>query len=1192
MIFRKIFTTEISYHLRQISTWLYLVVLFAFTFIMKTLVTTGDGIYSNNTFHIITVGLTGGMIWLVISANIAGVSAARDVEARMHFLTFTTPIQKHIYLGGKFLAALCVNALITLSLPIGTLLSFYLLQSAGSELLPFSVLPYLNVYFLILLPLVIIATAFQFALSVFTQRASMSYFASFLLAFLGQILAIATAKLFNNWDLVKLLDPVGISGIIGNELQTWKLLDKNTRLISLEGMFLWNRIIWISLAISVLVLTYQKFKFTNVRRFTWLKFRKKSIVSPVKYSGIISTSAIKVPKVVPEFTRLSKFHQILKIAKTSLSRVSRNPLGFSVVILSAIIPAFFATQIMSHFGIPILPTTPQVVDFLSPPLGSINSPFLVIPLLILFFTGDLIWRDRDINLNDLIDSTPISNWALFLGKFLGIICVIFAWMIILMLGGIFMQTGLDYYHFQIGLYLKVLFGIQFINYVLFALLAMVIHILANNKFLGYLIILLAFIFITFSDALGVHHHLLIFASDPGWKYTDMEGFGNTIFPWLCFKIYWSAWALLLAVVANLFWPRGRLNFKNRIQTAKKQFSKSTLKLSIIGMSILILSGGFIFYNTNILNDYSTQDDLLQQKAGYELKYGKFRNIRQPQLVGTDLNIDLYPGQRKADINAVYTLYNKDTVKIDTVHFGSFSEFELENIQFERPARPIIEDRELNYYAFQLREPLRPGDSIKFSFEVHYKSVGFRNSSNPSLVEEKATHFTNLDLLPLIGYQPNFEIKNFQTRKKYHLPYRPELPSLYDEKARRKPILADQNKFKVTIGTSKNEVAVAPGKLKKTWEKGGRNYFHFETDAPLRGEYSIFSGDYEIIKTKWKEVEIQLYYNTKYTSNLNRMIKSAKSALEFYTNEFGPYPYGHFTIVESPDNGNGMHSEASMVDFGGQFALLNPDISPQGFDLPYYIMAHEVGHQWWGGAGLAPANVEGAGVLVEGLSVYSGMQVLEKDYGKAHLQKYIDYLQSSYAIPHSLASSSLLQADEPFLYYRKAGIAMHALQEYVGQDNVNSALSQMLQKHRNEDLQVVSTLDLFKELETATPDSLNYLLNDFFLTNTYWRLKTENIEIEGLESGKWKVNLKINAEKSTVNEEGIEKNIPMQDWIEIGLYQEKNGTTSKIYLKNHLITSGKQNIEIIVDKKPSFGGIDPRSLLIDIRLDDNLFYIEE
>ena len=37
----------------------------------------------------------------------------------------------------------------------------------------------------------------------------------------------------------------------------------------------------------------------------------------------------------------------------------------------------------------------------------------------------------------------------------------------------------------------------------------------------------------------------------------MRGLGPFIAPWLSFKLYWAAWALLLATVASLFWVRGR-----------------------------------------------------------------------------------------------------------------------------------------------------------------------------------------------------------------------------------------------------------------------------------------------------------------------------------------------------------------------------------------------------------------------------------------------------------------------------------------------------------------------------------------------------------------------------------------------------------------------------------------------------------
>ncbi|UJH91657.1 hypothetical protein LZ575_02920 [Antarcticibacterium sp. 1MA-6-2] len=224
-----------------------------------------------------------------------------------------------------------------------------------------------------------------------------------------------------------------------------------------------------------------------------------------------------------------------------------------------------------------------------------------------------------------------------------------------------------------------------------------------------------------------------------------------------------------------------------------------------------------------------------------------------------------------------------------------------------------------------------------------------------------------------------------------------------------------------------------------------------------------------------------------------------------------------------------------------------------------------------------------GVLIEGLAVYSGLQVLEKTYGGGHLQKYIEFLHSSYAMPRSLASASLLQADEQFLYYKKGGLAMYALSKYVGKQKVNAALRNVLQDHETGKLPLPTSLDLYNELQQATPDSLNYLLKDLFEENTYWRLKTKQFAAEENQQGTWDVTFKVDAEKFVVDSAGTEKEVPMNDWLEIGIYEGGQ----PLYLKMHRIKSGEQTIKISVPRKPSSGGIDPNYLLIDVRLDDNI-----
>jgi hypothetical protein len=62
---------------------------------------------------------------------------------------------------------------------------------------------------------------------------------------------------------------------------------------------------------------------------------------------------------------------------------------------------------------------------------------------------------------------------------------------------------------------------------------------------------------------------------------------------------------------------------------------------------------------------------------------------------------------------------------------------------------------------------------------------------------------------------------------------------------------------------------------------------------------------------------------------------------------------------------------------------------------------------------------------------------------------------------------------------------------------------------------------------------------------------------------------------------------MNDWLEVGIYEEGKGLDEPLYLQMHRIRSGEQTIKVTVPRKPERGGIDPNHLMIDLRLDDNI-----
>src|SRR5690606_19893068 len=232
-----------------------------------------------------------------------------------------------------------------------------------------------------------VATAFQFAFAALSRQVMTSYIASLLLAVFAQIIAASAATLFENRDLAILLDPVGLVGIINSELATWTVAEKNTRLISLEGMFLWNRILWFGLAAGLLGFTYQRFSFTNPALKNWFgRFKGQSGVKTGKsvLTGIIRAKAISVPKVQRSFDFMTSFHQAISIAWASFIIIARHPTGLTLVGFIALVSAVFGDTIISELGIPLHPTTWQVVSYLSAPVSNIGSPWVIIPLLIMY----------------------------------------------------------------------------------------------------------------------------------------------------------------------------------------------------------------------------------------------------------------------------------------------------------------------------------------------------------------------------------------------------------------------------------------------------------------------------------------------------------------------------------------------------------------------------------------------------------------------------------------------------------------------------------------------------------------------------------------------------------------------------------------------------------------------------------------
>jgi ABC-2 type transport system permease protein len=252
--FREIFRFEFAYQARRVRTWIYFAILFVVANRLR-----GGGV--NSLFTAAQETLLLGLLWALMAPGVAGSAAARDVETRMHPLVYTAPIRKADYLGGRFLAAFGLNALILLALPLGMLVDFLLPGGKPEIIGPYPPVAYFGAYGFLALPTALTFTAVQFAFAALTRKAAFSYLGTVLFCVGAAVTAGVVTNVFNQPTLGALLDPT--ARIIVAKIPETTLIEMDPVLVARKGWMLANRLLWVAIALVICGFTYRRFRFEH-----------------------------------------------------------------------------------------------------------------------------------------------------------------------------------------------------------------------------------------------------------------------------------------------------------------------------------------------------------------------------------------------------------------------------------------------------------------------------------------------------------------------------------------------------------------------------------------------------------------------------------------------------------------------------------------------------------------------------------------------------------------------------------------------------------------------------------------------------------------------------------------------------------------------------------------------------------------
>jgi ABC-2 type transport system permease protein len=1184
------FWFEIRYWLRSVMLWVFTaIVAFMAMMAMSTdQVTIGAAIgntYRNAPFVVEQYYSIFWFITLLMVTAFVNSAAAREFVSNMHQIIFTKPINKSDFLLGRFLGSVVVSTIPMLGISLGALLAPLMPWADKDRFGPVVGAAHLMGVLVFALPNTIFIAAIIFTIAALTRSTVISFLGGLGLI-VADIVSSVMAQKLDNEKLAAMLDPFG-SDSFTFMTKYWTVADKNTHVLGFAGLLLLNRLVWVAVGLLVFAFAYWRFSFSERAG------RASRMKVAVEETARAEIKPLEYGKVTLGFGAGARFLQFLGIVRIEYRRLLKS-IVFIIITCFAMINCLGALIFSARqgFGLTTRPVTYMLIQIIT------GTLYLFLIALITFFAGVLVWEERDARTDEVSDALPVPVWPTYLAKLIALMTAIASIQLVVMLVAICVQAFHGYTRFQLGVFTETLLGQDLLSFGFLAALAFLIHVLSPNKYIGYF----AFIGFVVADTfmwrpLHVGTLMVNFGALPNMTYSDFFGYQPWMKSWSWFAAYWTLCSILIAFASILLWQRGKdTSFRARIANVRPRFTGAIRVGTLAAAAGFVVVGGWVYYNTEILNTTESQYDAQKRQADYEKNYKRYQKLPQPRVTDVHYNIAIYPATRELVMRGQEQIKNETPNPIDTLYLtldhNFTSSIELAGAQLNN------DDKRLNFQIYKLTTPLAPGEERTMKFDVESHPKGFENQLTMTGIAQNGTFF-NSGIVPQIGYQDGNELTDPNDRKRFKMKEKDLMPELEqncttDCMSTYISNNSDWVNVDTVISTSGDQIAIAPGSLISQWQQDGRNYYEYKLDHFALNFYSFMSARYQVERTKWNGIDVEVYYLKEQPWNVPKMVKSVEKSLEYYTTNYGPYYNKQARIIEFPRVATFAQAFPGTMPYSESIGFIADIEKPDDIDMVYYVVAHEMGHQWWAHQVIG-ANMQGATSLSETLAQYSALMVMEHEYGQDTMRKFLQYEMDNYLRSRGaerLKERPLMRVDasQGYIHYRKGSVVMYYLRQMIGEDAVNRALRKVLAQYRYAPAPYPTSYALVDALRGETPPQYQYLLKDLFEDITLFSNRTLDAKAKKRPDGKYDVTVQLETHKYKADAKGAETEVPVDDWIEVGALAapEKGKRFGKVLARQMIHMTGKGGTyTFVTDSKPDKAGVDPLLLLIDRVPDDNL-----
>jgi len=205
------------------------------------------------------------------------------------------------------------------------------------------------------------------------------------------------------------------------------------------------------------------------------------------------------------------------------------------------------------------------------------------------------------------------------------------------------------------------------------------------------------------------------------------------------------------------------------------------------------------------------------------------------------------------------------------------------------------------------------------------------------------------------------------------------------------------------------------------------------------------------------VSMRLLLQPEHASQAERYFHATRAMLKYYGEWFGPYPYGHITIVDPA-----WQSDAGGMEYPTLITAGTRWLAPPGVAQPEGVTVHEGGHQFW--YGLVATNEFEHAWMDEGFNTFSTARTLDQFFKPAYFsQRYFgDFIPWTFEdfplsrstdlnrlVGYRTAARSDVQATPSWRYwpgtggaitYNKTALWLNTLERLIGWDTLQRIMS--------------------------------------------------------------------------------------------------------------------------------------------------------